>query len=79
MSEDGSFYLVYTQNRSLTLQLHYNTHHMEVFDHENLFLCLFFHVFNLPRTLLPFIGSVTSFSNNCEPTSFYTETSTLFP
>ena len=40
MSEDDNFYLVYIQNQSLKLPLHYNTHRMERFDHENLFLCL---------------------------------------
>ena len=53
MSEDGSFYLVYIQNQSLTPLLYYNTHRMERFDHENLFLYIF-SIFPITTDVLPF-------------------------
>ena len=42
MSENDNLNLVYKQNQSLALPLHYNTHRTERFDHESLFLCPFF-------------------------------------
>ena len=72
--EYDNFYLVCRQNRSLTLPVHCNTCRMEYLDPENLSICVcfFFQIFNLPWTFMssPFIGSVTSFSNSCDSTSF---------
>ena len=75
---DCSFYFVFTQSQSLTLLFRCNTCHLEHLDLKNLswkkivMKMRSFYVFSLPSMYLPspFIGSVVSFSNSFDTTSF---------
>ena len=81
MSEDDSFYLVYIQNQFLKLPLHCKTHHMERFNHENLFLCLFsmFSTYRGRYCLLSVPSPVFQITETQPyPKFFYIEPSTLF-
>ena len=84
ISEDGNFYLVCRQNRSLTLPLHCNTCYVEDLNHENLSLCIFstFSIYH-GRTCLLFLSVLSPFFQitvtQPHSKSFYIEPRTLFP
>ena len=82
--EDGIFYLVCRQNRSLTLLLHYNTCRMEYIDHEKWSLYVFstFSTYHGPTCLLLLLVLLSFFQTaTTQPYSKYfcIETPTPLP
>ena len=82
--EDGIFYLVCRQNRSLTLPLHYNTCRMEHINDKNWSLCVFstFSTYHGPTCLLLLLVLLSFFQTaTTQPHSKYfcIETPTPLP